>query len=163
MIGSIAEQTNLLALNATIEAARAGDAGRGFAVVASEVKNLASQTARATADVSHQIGQVQLATSEAVAAISDISTAIDEVSQVAGLISQSIDRQNAAATEIVNSVTQATIGNEKVSSLMSSIRADSEATVRVADDLSGITVGLNSQSVDLRHAAQHFLQETRAA
>ncbi len=163
LIGSIAEQTNLLALNATIEAARAGDAGRGFAVVASEVKNLASQTARATADVSHQIGQVQLATTEAVAAIGDISLAIDEVAQVAGLIACAIDRQNAATSAIAGSVNEATIGNEKVSQLMGSIQADSEATVRVAENLTGITAGLSTQSADLRQAAQCFLQDTRAA
>ena len=55
LIGAIASQTNLLALNATIEAARAGDAGRGFAVVASEVKELASQTAKATEDIAGQV------------------------------------------------------------------------------------------------------------
>ena len=58
-IDKIAKQTNLLALNATIEAARAGDAGKGFAVVAGEVKNLSSQTARATAEVSAVVSELQ--------------------------------------------------------------------------------------------------------
>ena len=64
LINDIADQTNLLTLNATIEAARAGDAGKGFAIVAGEVKNLASQTAKATKDIAVQIAAIQSATRE---------------------------------------------------------------------------------------------------
>ena len=66
LIGAIASQTNLLALNATIEAARAGEAGRGFAVVASEVKELASQTAKATEEIAGQVTAIQAATGDCV-------------------------------------------------------------------------------------------------
>ena len=88
LITAIAEQTNLLALNATIEAARAGDAGRGFAVVASEVKSLASQTAKATDEISNHISGMQGATQESVAAIKEIGGTIGQISDIASTIAE---------------------------------------------------------------------------
>ena len=90
LITAIAEQTNLLALNATIEAARAGDAGRGFAVVASEVKSLASQTAKATDEISNHISGMQGATQESVAAIKEIGGTIGKISDIATTISDAV-------------------------------------------------------------------------
>src|SRR5437868_11044630 len=104
LITAIAEQTNLLALNATIEAARAGDAGRGFAVVASEVKSLASQTAKATDEISSHILGMQQATQESVVAIKEIGETIGRVSQIAGRIAASVEQQSSATQEIARNV-----------------------------------------------------------
>ncbi|MCQ4160473.1 methyl-accepting chemotaxis protein [Roseomonas sp. GC11] len=116
MITSIAGQTNLLALNATIEAARAGEAGKGFAVVASEVKNLASQTGRATEEIATQISQIQQATGEAVGAIQSIVARIDEVSSIAGAIAAAIQQQRDATTEIARNVQHTASATRNVSS-----------------------------------------------
>jgi len=143
LITDIAEQTNLLALNATIEAARAGDAGKGFAVVASEVKNLANQTAKATDQISSQIGRVQTQTQEAANAIEGITTVINEIDGITASIASAVEEQGAATQEIARNIEQASAGNSEVSSSIGIVtQAVGEAgnastkTLEAANDLS---------------------------
>ena len=130
LINDIAEQTNLLALNATIEAARAGEAGKGFAVVASEVKNLATQTARATGEISGQVGEIQEAIGDTVHVIEAISGTIEKTSRSAASIAKAVERQDAATQQIARNVDEAAAGTRSVSR---KIAAVSEATYETGD------------------------------
>ena len=104
LIQDIASQTNLLALNATIEAARAGDAGKGFAVVASEVKQLATQTARATDEIGQQITEIQTAVGSAVEAIQSIGTTIESMDSITTNVSAAVEEQDASTREVNNNI-----------------------------------------------------------
>ncbi len=163
LINTIAAQTNLLALNATIEAARAGEAGRGFAVVASEVKSLASQTARATEEISGQIADIQKVAGEAIDAIKGIGGIIAEVNEVATTIAAAVEEQGAATQEITRSTQYAAQGTRKVSDNISGVKADADAAAASAEDVKKASQTLETQSQQLGNQVTDFLSKIRAA
>ncbi|MEQ9557157.1 MAG: methyl-accepting chemotaxis protein [Rhodospirillales bacterium] len=162
LITDIAEQTNLLALNATIEAARAGDAGKGFAVVASEVKNLASQTAKATEEISQQIAGIQQATNSSVGAIGNIGATIDEINTISATIAAAIEEQGVATQEISRSVHEASAGTDQVTENIANVRQSSEETGRSADQVKTAANGLAELAATLQSQVDRFLAGVRA-
>jgi methyl-accepting chemotaxis protein len=163
LINDIASQTNLLALNATIEAARAGESGKGFAVVASEVKTLASQTSKATEEISGQIAAIQGATHKSVKAIAGIGKTIGEISQVAAAISAAVDQQRAATQAIARNVQQAADGTQEVSVNVVGVTQAASDTGAAATQVEAAASTLSTESQRLREQVSTFLAQVRAA
>ena len=163
LIGAIASQTNLLALNATIEAARAGEAGRGFAVVASEVKELASQTAKATDEIAGQVAAIQAATGHCVTAIGGISDTIREISGIATTIAAAVEQQGSATREIARSVQQAATGTSEVSVNVTGASQSADRSRALADDVLAATGQLGRQADALHESVDTFLAGLRDA
>ncbi len=125
MIQSIAGKINLLALNATIESARAGDAGKGFAVVANEVKNLANQAARATEQITREIGGVQNASTEVVRVIEDIRNGIAAMRDYVAATAAAVEEQSAVTRDMSCNMQEASTSVTRINSGIAEISAAS--------------------------------------
>ena len=163
LIQAIAEQTNLLALNATIEAARAGEAGKGFAVVAAEVKELATQTSKATEEISSQIQAIQGSTRETVAVIEDITRIMEEVNGFTSAIAGAVAEQGTATQEISVNVTEAASGTRLVTQNMHSVADGTTETTGTAEGVLQASSETARSTADLRLKIEDFLRDVAAA
>ena len=163
LITAIAGQTNLLALNATIEAARAGDAGKGFAVVASEVKALATQTAKATEEISRQVQEIRSTSAEAVTAIQGIARVVQRIDSIAAEAAGAIEQQGAATREIAQGIAAAAEGTTVVAGAVAKVQAGMEATDAPIAALGDQADAMARQSVVLQEEVASMAERLQAA
>jgi methyl-accepting chemotaxis protein len=156
VISGIAAQTNLLALNATIEAARAGEAGKGFAVVANEVKELAQETATATADITHRIEAIQSDARSAVAAINDIRTIIDQINEIQATIASAVEQQSASTNAISRHVREAATSSTEIAQGVSQVAEAATETSQGASDTRRAAEELSDLASELQRLVAGF-------
>jgi len=156
LIRAVAEQTNLLALNATIEAARAGDAGKGFAVVANEVKDLAQQTASATADITDRVNQIQSDGAAAASAIGQIASVIDQINEFQTSIAGAVEEQSATAVEISQRAAEAAASAGHISESVTAVADTAQTTSGSASDSRTASEELAQMSTQLQTMVAHF-------
>ena len=163
VIGNVAEQTNLLALNATIEAARAGEMGRGFAVVASEVKGLASQTSRATEDVSRRISEIQSISNRSTGQLRDVVQLIEQMKQFSVAVAAAAEEQSSATNSIAENVNSAADRSEEARASVAAMSSVTAKTREATDSVQSSARAVEELTERLNSVARDFLEKLKAA
>ena len=128
-----------------------------------EVTSLATQTAKATGNITAQIDAIQSATGGAVEAIRAIGQTISQVNQIAIAIASAIEQQGAATKEIARNVQQASAGTAEASANIAGVTEAVSETGAASTHVLESAAALARLSTALRSEVDSFVARIRTA
>jgi methyl-accepting chemotaxis protein len=131
--------------------------------VAGEVKALASQTAKATEEISAQILAIQGETGRAVDAIRGIGRTIQDVASIAGAIASAVQQQDAATRAIAGAVQATARATASVSASVEKAGADVAETTGGVESVSSAAAAVLQQGGTLSETLDELTARLRAA
>jgi methyl-accepting chemotaxis protein len=162
-VNELAERSNLLAVNAAIEAAKAGEQGKGFTVVAQEVRNLATQSKQATAQVRTILDDIQKAAHVAVLVTEQGTRAVEngvkqsiDASESIRALSHSITDAARAMTQISASSQQQLVGMDQVGMAIDSIKRASAQNAEGMRQIEGAAHDLHQVGQTLKELVEQY-------
>ena len=127
------------------------------------MKTLATQTAKATQDITGQIAEMQEATDLSVDAIDKIQTKIAEVEHISTIIASAVHEQGAATQEIARNVRSAAVGTTTMSSQIENVIRSIADTSSSAASVTTLAREFDEITVEIADMVSVFSQAMKAA
>ena len=127
------------------------------------MKALATQTSKATEDISKQISAIQNTTTASVSGIHDILTVIGELESASTEIASAIEQQGCATQQISSSIQNAASSVTEVDSNIQGVNDAAQEAGVTANRMRSASETLHKQSEILRNEVMSFLSDVRAS
>jgi methyl-accepting chemotaxis protein len=129
--------------------------------VASEVKELATQTGRATEDISGQVDHIQSSISEAVVAIDQVDETIGKLNTISGSIAAAVEEQGYASGEISSNIVEAADLTKDVHKNTSDLNSIALKNGQSASGMIGAVSELDTEITNLQSHVDGFISSIR--
>lgn len=149
LVEAVAHQTKLVSLNASIEAARAGETGRGFGVVAQEVRALAQRSQDAAR-------RIQAIVASSVEEIQDGNLVADRASDAVEATDQKIEAVDLLMADVVSLSKRAVNDAQDVLGITLGVEEAIGGNARAVDQLQRASAALREQGDGLKLSVRHF-------
>ena len=131
--------------------------------MAQEVKGLATQTGKATGEITRHIVSIEQTTARSVQAIKKIAATIEQLSEVANDVAVAMRQQDSVTQEIARNAGATAKGTRDVSENITEVSNSAMKTGQVASTVLTAAAELADQSHLLRKEVERYLAQLRVA